>query len=95
VADYTGPNGFFQNINPPTLELAIGNAGGNSLNTQYTVNSNGTVTTFIVPAPGTNTGTANVTFEAAPVPEPGVLSLAGIALLGAAGVSLRKRRNKS
>lgn len=86
---YSGATGFFQNILPPTLLLSIGNAGGNTTNTQYTVNGDGSVVSFIVPKPGTNLGTANVTFLAE-VPEPGVLSLAGLALLGLAFTTRRR-----
>lgn len=84
-----GAGGFFVNPNPLNLLLSIGNAGGNPQNTGYKVSSTGVVT-FTNPIPGTNQGTANVTFVQA-VPEPAALSLVGVALLGAAYASKRKK----
>lgn len=81
-----GVNGFFQAPTPFQINLAVGNAGGNPVNTGYSVDAGGVVT-FITPIPGANQGTANVTFVA--VPEPGALALVGIAL---AGLGLAKRR---
>jgi hypothetical protein len=89
VADYTGPLGFFQAPYPLNIKLAIGNAGGNPINTGYSVS--GTTVTIVNPVPSSNMGTANVTF----VPEPGALALAGIALLGAAVASRRKAKTSS
>ena len=92
VAAYTGPGptgGFFQAPFPLNIQLSIGNAGGNTTNTSYSVS--GTTVTIINPTPGTNQGTANVTFVSA-VPEPGALSLAGLALVGMAVASRRKAK---
>lgn len=90
AAGETGPGGFFEAPVPFYIDLAVGNAGGNPLNTGYSVSAGGVVT-FINPTPGENAGTANVTFQSR-VPEPGMLSLAGIALLGLAAFSRRKGR---
>jgi hypothetical protein len=87
AAGTVGANGFFQAPNPFYINLAVGNAGGNTSNTGYSVSPSGVVT-FTTPLPGTNLGTANVTFVA-PVPEPGALALVGVAL---AGVGLFTRR---
>jgi hypothetical protein len=87
----TGPGGFFNNPNPFILDLAVGNAGGNFLNTGYSVDAGGVVT-FTTPTPGSNPGTANITFEANRIPEPGALSLAGVALLIAGIASRRKAK---
>ncbi len=84
-----GAGGFFQAPNPFNLNLSVGNAGGNSLNTGYSVSGTGVVT-VITPTPGSNAGTANVTFENR-VPEPSVLALSGIALLGLAFVGKRRK----
>lgn len=85
-----GVGGFFVAPNPLNLLLSIGNAGGNPQNTGYTVAGNGSVS-FTNPIPGTNSGTANVTFNQQAVPEPGALSLVAVALLGVAFVSKRKK----
>lgn len=84
-----GGGGFFVSPNPLNLLLSIGNAGGNPLNTGYSVAADGSVS-FVNPIPGTNSGTANVTFVQA-VPEPGALSLVAVALLGVAYISKRKK----
>lgn len=84
-----GAGGFFQAPNPFNLNLSVGNAGGNTLNTGYSVSGTGVVT-VITPTPGSNAGTANVTFESR-VPEPSVLALSGIALLGLAFVGKRRK----
>lgn len=86
-----GPGGFFKSPDPLLMDLSIGNAGGNVFNTGYTVDAAGKVT-FTNPIPGTNPGTANVTFVQ--VPEPGALSLVGIALLGLGFVGSRKSKAK-
>lgn len=94
VASYTGPGltgGFFQAPFPLNIELSIGNAGGNTTNTSYSVS--GTTVTIINPSAGANQGTANVTFVSA-VPEPGALSLAGLALVGLAFASRRKAKSQ-
>lgn len=83
-----GVNGFFQAPNPFYINLSVGNAGGNSSNTGYSVSPAGVVT-FTTPINGANTGTANVTFVA-PVPEPGALALVGVALAGLGLFSRRK-----
>jgi len=88
-AAFTGVGGFFEAPFPLSLSLSVGNAGGNTSNTGYKVAADGSVS-FIVPTPGANQGTANVTFQTTPVPEPGVLSLAGIALVGVAASRRRK-----
>ena len=91
-AGTTGAGGFFQAPVPFHIGLAVGNAGGNTLNTGYSVSNSGVVTVG-TPLPGTNPGTANVTFTAK-VPEPGALSLAGLALLGL-GAAGRRRKSKA
>lgn len=95
AAGTAGVGGFFEAPVPLNLLLAVGNAGGNVLNTGYSVSAGGVVT-FTTPTPGTNSGTANVTFEAQNrVPEPGALSLAGLALLGVALARKRKAAAKA
>jgi len=89
AAGTTGVGGFFEAPAPFNLNLSVGNAGGNLQNTGYSVDAGGVVT-FVNPLPGTNAGTANVTFVNRPVPEPGALSLAGLALLGVAFARKRK-----
>ncbi len=92
VLAYTGPGatgGFFQAPFPLMIDLAIGNAGGNTLNTTYSVA--GGVVTILNPPPGNaNMGTANVTFQS--IPEPGALSLVGLALVGLGVVGRRKTK---
>ena len=88
-AGFAGPGGFFQS--PLSFAFSVGNAGGNTTNTNYSVNNAGQVT-FTVPIANTNFGTANATFVS--VPEPGALSLVGIALAGLAVVGMR-RKNRS
>lgn len=85
---------FFIAPNPFNVVFAVGNAGGNSLNTGYSVDASGNVT-VTTPIPGTtNSGTANVTFATA-VPEPGALSLVGLALVGAAVVGRRRKATQA
>ena len=83
----TGPLGFFQAPNP--FNIVIGSqAGGNGQNTTYT--DNGTlvrVSTFT-----SNRGGGSLAFTSQQVPEPSVLALAGLALIGA-GLA-RKRAKK-
>ena len=88
AAGTEGAGGFFQAPTPFDIDLSVGNAGGNPLNTGYTVSAGGVVT-FVTPIPGTNAGTANVTFQNH-VPEPGALALVGLALIGAAVAGRRK-----
>jgi hypothetical protein len=88
AAGTTGANGFFQAPSPFAINLAVGNAGGNTLNTGYSVAADGKVT-FVVPTAGANQGTANITFVNK-VPEPGVLSLLGVVLIGAGVAGKRK-----
>lgn len=83
-----GAGGFFQAPTPFDIDLAVGNAGGNTLNTGYSVSAGGVVT-YVTPLPGANQGTANVTFQNH-VPEPGALALVGLALIGAAVAGRRK-----
>jgi hypothetical protein len=87
AAGTEGANGFFQAPSPFNIALAVGNAGGNTTNTGYSVSAGGVVT-FVTPISGQNSGTANVSFISA-VPEPGALALVGIAL---AGLGLSSRR---
>lgn len=88
AAGTTGASGFFKAPVPFLINLSVGNAGGNFLNTGYSVAADGTVTVG-VPLPGTNQGTANITFVNK-VPEPGVLSLLGVVLIGAGVAGKRK-----
>lgn len=88
-----GIGGFFEAPNPFNIALSIGNAGGNAFNTGYSVDAAGNVT-FVNPLPGTNPGTANVTFVQA-VPEPGVLSLAAVALIGFGVATRRGKKNQA
>lgn len=94
AAGTTGIGGFFEAPDPLNLRLSVGNAGGNIQNTAYSVSAGGVVT-FTTPIPGTNAGTANVTFVNQTVPEPGALSLAGLALLGVAFARKRKPAAKA
>lgn len=87
----TGATGFFQAPTPFAIQLAVGNAGGNPLNTGYSVNGAGQVT-ITTPIPGSNSGTANITFAA---PEPGALALVGLALAGLGLASRRKSPAKA
>ncbi|MDE2454403.1 MAG: flocculation-associated PEP-CTERM protein PepA [Burkholderiales bacterium] len=93
-APAAGTSGFFVAPSPFDIMLAFGNAGGNTLNTSYSVDSTGKVTVVVPGTGATNAGTANVSF-AAPVPEPGALSLAGIALVGLAFAGRRKARKSA
>jgi hypothetical protein len=86
----TGVNGFFQAPTPFIIDIGVGNAGGNPLNTTYSVDGAGVVT-VVTGVPGTNSGTANITFVTG-VPEPAALSLVGIALVGAAFASRRRAK---
>ena len=89
AAGTSGPGGFFQAPIPFNIDLSVGNAGGNTFNTGYSVSNTGVVT-VITPTPGANSGTANVTFVSR-VPEPSVLALSGLALLGLAFVGKRRK----
>ena len=83
---------------PFNIGFSVGNFGGNASNTTYVVNGSGQV---VVSAPGScpitapvgtcNTPTGNLTFLVE-VPEPGALSLAALALIGAGVVTRRKAR---
>lgn len=85
----TGINGFFQAPMPFEIDIALGSVGGNDGNTRYSVDGAGVVT-ITTPANGQSPSTGNFTFVSE-VPEPGVLSLAGIALLGLAAVTARRK----
>jgi hypothetical protein len=103
VADFlpavgtVGAGGFFQTPDPFNIDLSFSNAGGTTLNTGYSVSPTGVVT-ITTPTPGSNGGTANVTFQSGSnngggnggggngVPEPGVLALLAIALMAMAFV---------
>lgn len=79
-----GVGGFFEAPSPFQIDIALGNVGGNTLNTAYSVGAGGVVTVV------TNDGSANATFIAS-VPEPSALALVGLALAGA-GVASRRRK---
>jgi prepilin-type processing-associated H-X9-DG protein len=88
-----GAGGFFQAPNPFNIDLSFNNAGGNTPNTGYSVSNTGVVT-IITPTPGSNGGTANVTFvdgQISSVPEPDVVALWSIALMGLAFVGKRRK----
>ncbi|MEI7785656.1 MAG: hypothetical protein WCK08_14800 [Betaproteobacteria bacterium] len=84
TSSYT--DGFF--AAPIPFSLTINTSGSsNSGQSNYSrVGSNVTITTG-----ATKVGTTNLTFATQAVPEPGALSLAAIALLGAAYASKRKK----
>ncbi len=89
-----GAGGFFQAPNPFNIDLSFNNAGGNTLNTGYSVSNTGVVT-ITTPTPGSNPGTANVTFvdgQISSIPEPDVVALWSIALMGLAFVGKRRRK---
>jgi hypothetical protein len=86
---YTGLGGFFQAPVPFNININVGAVGGNVGNTVYSVDAGGVVT-VTTPLAGTSPSTGNLTFTQ--VPEPGALSLAGIALLGLAAIGRRKAR---
>lgn len=90
AAGTTGVNGFFQAPSPFEINFSVGNAGGTTLNTGYSVAADGKVT-FTVPTPGAPKGSANIQFVNK-VPEPGTLSLAGAVLLGLGLVGRRARK---
>lgn len=79
-----GVGGFFEAPSPFQIDIALGNIGGNTLNTTYSVDGGGVVTMV------TNEGSGNATFIAS-VPEPSALALVGLALAGA-GVASRRRK---
>jgi hypothetical protein len=83
----TGVNGFF--TAPIPFVITIGaQAGGNPNNTTAAPNGGGIrITTNI-----NNPGGGSLAFTAAAIPEPGALSLVGIALLGLSAVGRRKSK---
>lgn len=89
-AQLTGVDGFFQN--PFEFNINVGAVGGNVGNTTYSV-SNAGVVTVTTPTGNQSPSTGNFTFSE--VPEPSMLSLAGIALLGVGLTSLRRRGAKT
>lgn len=89
AAGTTGAGGFFQQPTPFMIDIALGSVGGNSGNTNYTVA--GGVVTITTPSGGQSPSTGNFTFLGQ-VPEPGVLSLAGLALVAAGLASRRKSK---
>jgi hypothetical protein len=89
----TGPGNFFVAPVPFNIGFSVGNFGGNSQNTTYTVNGDGSISVF-TPGPGLNPATGNLTFVSA-VPEPGALALVGIALAGLGFASRRKLAAKA
>lgn len=88
AAGYSGPNGFFQAPDPFNININIGSVGGNPGNTTYVIDGSGQVVVS-TPKAGESPSTGNFTFTTA-VPEPGALSLAGLALL-AVGLSSRRK----
>jgi len=90
AAGTTGLGNFFQAPIPFNIGFSVGNFGGNAANTTYVVNGDGSISVF-TPGPGLNNATGNLTFVSV-VPEPGMLSLAGIALLGVGLASRRKAK---
>jgi len=90
AAGTTGADGFFKAPSPFAIDIAIGSIGGNNGNTTYSVA--GTTVTVTTPTVGSSS-TGNFTFVN-DVPEPGALSLAGLALFGL-GVMGRKRKSRA
>lgn len=88
-AGTTGVGGFFEAPSPFAVDIAVGSIGGNNGNTNYTVSSTGVVT-ITTPTQG-SASTGNFTFVAQ-VPEPGALSLVGLALCGVAVASRRQAK---
>jgi hypothetical protein len=92
AAGTTGAGGFFQAPSPFAININVGSIGGNSGNTRYAVDANGVVT---VTTPIANQSPSTGNFTLTPVPEPSVLSLAGIALVGLGFASRRKARKNA
>lgn len=89
AAGTTGVGGFFQAPTPFAIDINLGAVGGNNGNTVYNVSAGGVVT-ITTPVAG-SPSTGNFTFLHK-VPEPGALSLVGLALVGAAVASRRKAK---
>ncbi|MDE2367634.1 MAG: PEP-CTERM sorting domain-containing protein [Burkholderiales bacterium] len=89
AAGTTGAGGFFQAPSPFNININVGSIGGNSGNTTYSIVGGKVVVT--TPIAGQSPSTGNFTFTSV-VPEPGALSLAGLALVGAAVASRRKAK---
>jgi hypothetical protein len=92
AAGTTGMGGFFQAPSPFAININVGAVGGNTGNTVYSVDANGVVT---VTTPIANQSPSTGNFTLTPVPEPSVLSLAGIALVGLGFASRRKVRKNA
>ena len=88
AAGTTGVGNFFQAPIPFNIGFSVGNFGGNAANTTYSVGAGGAIQVF-TPGPGLPAATGNLTFVGV-VPEPGMISLVGLALVGAAVAGRRK-----
>lgn len=95
AAGTTGPNGFFQSANVFNMDISGANIGGNFLNTSFSPDPAVVGNPVVITVPGSQPnlgafpGSVNVTFDNR-VPEPGVLSLVALALIGLGLVSRRK-----